>query len=159
MSGNTTNFELASVNMSENVTSSLLPSLIMSGNTSAPMLLPLFPCHFLELPDNRVDCSDSNPAECVKCNILGRFFSGGTLTDNGSIGPGRAISIVVWILNLIFGIFGALTNSLIITVIMKRKRRKSFDLFLVALASMDLIGSITSMMASSSTISFIGTSG
>lgn len=129
----------------------------MSENSTNPILLPTIPCHFFEFPESRVDCSSSYPEVCAKCNILGRFLTGGILTDNGIIGPGRTVSIILWMLTLLIGIFGILANSINIIVVTNRKRKKSFDLFLIALAWMDLLGSVTAIMASSSIIAFFGT--
>lgn len=121
-------------------------------------ILPLFPCHFVEFPDNKnhEECSIANSSICARCPILGRFLFGGTVTDDGAEGPGHVVSLLEWVLTLLFGTFGIITNCLIITIIWKRKSRKPFDLLLIALACLDFIGSITSIMASSATVALLG---
>lgn len=116
--------------------------------------LPLFSCHFYELPDNRIDCSVSDPNNCVKCPILGRFITGGGLDEFGS--TGHTVSLIEWCLTVIIGIFGNFTNCLIITIMRRQNSGRSFDLLLVGLACFDLIGSFTSVVASTSTVAIFG---
>lgn len=128
----------------------------MSGGDvlSKNVTLTLFPCHFVELPDMRVDCAENNTEHCVACPILGRFITGGGLEEYGS--TGHIVSLVEWIATVIIGMFGTFTNILIITIMRRQNSGRAFDLLLVALACFDLIGSFMSVVAASSTVALYG---
>lgn len=123
-------------------------------NNRTLALLPLFTCHFVELPDNRIDCSRSDPSVCVTCPILGRFVTGGGLDEYGS--TGHIVSLVEWAFTVFIGLFGTFTNCLIITIMKRQNSGRSFDLLLIGLACIDLIGSFTSVIAASSTAAIFG---
>lgn len=128
----------------------------MEANTSDIIItnLPLFTCHFVELPDNQTDCSVSDPRNCVRCIFEGKFLFGGGLNEFDS--TGHIVSIILWCLNTLIGIFGTLTSLLIITIMKRQNSKRSFDLLLIALAYFDLLGSFSSVVASTSTLAIFG---
>ncbi|CAL8103656.1 unnamed protein product [Orchesella dallaii] len=116
--------------------------------------LPLLSCHIVELPEqnNRTDCSISNPNNCVRCPILGRFVAGGGLDEFGT--PGHVICLVQWILAMFIGIFGTFTNILIITILKRQNSGRAFDILLIVLACFDFIGSVMSVIATTATVGY-----
>jgi len=117
--------------------------------------LPLLSCHVVELPEgNRTDCSLSNPDNCVRCPILGRFIAGGGLDEFGS--PGHVICLVMWVLTLLIGLFGTFTNILIIAIFKRQSSGRAFDTLLIALACFDLVGSIMSLVGCTATVGYFG---
>lgn len=117
--------------------------------------LPILFCHFIDLPDNRLDCSKEDPTYCVTCAGASRFLAGGSLADNHWT-PGHIVSLLIWLLTVIMGLIAVANNILILIVLKKHKQPSSLHASLMGLASFDLLASLTAIVASTGTIVTIG---
>lgn len=115
--------------------------------------LPSFMCAFVNLPDSKIDCSVSSPTVCITCRFLARYITTGDL-DQGS--PGYLLSLIIWRLTILIGIFGAFANSLIIYILCRKKSKKSFDLLLGALALFDFIATSSAVIVSTAAVAIFG---
>ncbi|CAL8098087.1 unnamed protein product [Orchesella dallaii] len=113
--------------------------------------LNILTCFHIDLPltGNR-DCSLLNSTICVECDVITRFFTGELLTETS--GSSHRISLGIWLITVIVGLFG-ITNNIVIALVVNRRRtkRKKFDFLITFLAVFDsftCIGSIYTTTAS-----------
>jgi len=116
--------------------------------------LPIVFCLLVDFPDSKVDCTPDNTT-CFTCPKLGRFLTGDLLDEHGS--AGHIICMLIWILVLIVGMFGTVTNCLIISIMRKHTSKRSFDFLLIVLASFDLLSCIMSVIGTSAMVTYYGT--
>ncbi|CAL8109541.1 unnamed protein product [Orchesella dallaii] len=121
--------------------------------------LPIVFCLLVDFPDDKVDCSPSSITAdhstipiCFKCPKLGRFLTGDLLDDHGS--AGHIICILIWILVVIVGLFGTITNCLIISIMRRHNGKRSFDFLLIVLASFDLLSCMMSVISTSAMVTY-----
>ncbi|CAL8103650.1 unnamed protein product [Orchesella dallaii] len=117
--------------------------------------LPLVSCIFIDLPENREDCSIYN--ECIRCRFRGEFTTGEGMDDYS--GLGHVICLTLWVFTCLVGTFGTFTNLLIIAILKRKNSERSFDTLLMALACFDLVCSVSAVIASTSTITYFAKSG
>lgn len=96
-------------------------------------VVPLGSCVFIDIPESAEDCFVE---KCIQCQSRGRFLTGDTLDDIGSLG--HIICIFVWILVLISSLSGFAGNSIIIYVLKRQRSGSAFDALLIALAWSDM---------------------
>ncbi|CAL8103659.1 unnamed protein product [Orchesella dallaii] len=124
------------------------------------IVLPYIFCLLLDLPfnedhDDYRDCSISNSSYCVKCPVIAKFQLDGD--ENGTIAKstyGHIVSILIWLLILLFGLFGIVTNCIIIWILKRQKCTKAFDILLFALAIFDIVCSTMTVASSTGIITF-----
>ncbi|ODM99857.1 FMRFamide receptor [Orchesella cincta] len=121
------------------------------------VVLPYIFCLLLDLPFNEEhgdyrDCSLSNITYCVKCPVTAMFQLGGSISDPSSLG--HKVCILIWLLILLFGIFGIVTNLIIIWILKRQSCFKAFDVLLLALAIFDLICSTMTIAAATGIVTF-----
>ncbi|CAL8083899.1 unnamed protein product [Orchesella dallaii] len=138
----------------------------MINGTHITELLVYYTCLIIDLPEENgkpklQDCSTTNGTSssriiCVECNIASKFWDGEAVTDVR--GMGHLISFLLWLVIVITGLFGIVTNFLIIIVLKGRNcKGTKFNFLLSVLAVYDLISCFSSILATTSFIAcFMG---
>ncbi|CAL8103641.1 unnamed protein product [Orchesella dallaii] len=106
----------------------------------------------MDLPESREDCSTEVPGKCIKCPILGSYFTGESIDDFGS--PGHVICFTLWALTTILGTFGLFNNTLIISIFRKRNGERAFNFLLIMLAGFDFCCCALSIIASTACLAY-----
>ncbi|ODN02204.1 FMRFamide receptor, partial [Orchesella cincta] len=118
--------------------------------------LPILFCALIDFPKNKIDCTssipDSGEVVCFKCPIVGKYFFGEQIEDFRSVG--HIVCLLLWLLVLIVGTFGTITNSLIISIMRKHTEKRTFDFLLMVLASFDLLSSIMGVISVSAMMAY-----
>lgn len=116
--------------------------------------LTTFECPFLNLPDNKIECSVSHPDVCITCRFIARYYISGDLDQES---PGHLISLIIWSLTVLFGIFGACANCLILIILSRKKGKRSFDYLIGALAIFDFLATTSSVTVGTAAWAIFGT--
>lgn len=125
----------------------------MPSHGNSTLYLPYLFCYFLDPPQlNESFSVNFDQGYRIECSVNASFHTGGSITDTSS--TGQKVSVFIWVLILIFGFLGTLTNSLIILILRKQRSAKSFEILLAALAYFDLICSIMTVLSSTGIIAF-----
>ncbi len=131
----------------------------VTGNKNGTELTESFSVAFCHLIDfepnvNGNDCSSIDPSKCIRCPIVGTYFTGESVNDYGSMA--LKYYYTTWILILFVSVIGIVNNILILMVMKKRKNLNSFDLFLVVLAGFDALSSFLTISGSTSCAAYFG---
>lgn len=113
-------------------------------------------CHLIDFKPNinGTDCSFLDPTKCIRCPIVGTYFTGESVNDYGSMAV--KYYYATWILILVGSIIGLVNNILVLLVMKRRKTLNSFDVFLIVLAGFDAFSSLLKMPASTSCAAYFG---
>ncbi|CAL8098103.1 unnamed protein product [Orchesella dallaii] len=129
--------------------------LIKMRNKTSKEFLGLFSCLIIDFPTDGEsrgqDCSYRYPDVCVECYQMGEFLSGEAITDYG--GASHIASIVLWIIIILVGTFGTVTNTLIIIILSGRvRKRRQFHFLVSVLAVFDTLSCISAILSGTSLI-------
>jgi len=118
--------------------------------------LPVLFCALIDFPQNTTECSTSNTGEqtCFRCPIVGKFLVGDPV--DAYMSAGRITCMVLWVLLLAVGLFGTVTNCLIISIMNNHAEKRAFDFLLTVLATFDLLSCVMSIISMSAMVSYYG---
>lgn len=132
-------------------------AVMVTENVEAGDDLPYIFCFLLDIPNENgtdyVNGTISDNTYFVRCPYQAKFQAGGALLEHG---PGHKISVLIWVLTLIFGLLGTFTNSLIILIMKRHPCTKAFEILLTLLACFDLLCCIMSVLSTTGIITFMG---
>lgn len=117
-----------------------------------PIILPFASCLLIDLPPEGLSCSSSNNSVCIKCNVLGKFFSGESVNEYFTFG--QWVTTFIGTLTVVTGVFGTLANLLIICILRRHKTCKVFDTMLKSLAFFDSLCSAGSVISALMMLSY-----
>ncbi|ODM92587.1 FMRFamide receptor [Orchesella cincta] len=104
--------------------------------TTDEYLPEIFTCQIIDLSEHKL-CSEHKPNVCIRCSILGKFFTGESIYETKAIG--HVICVFLWSLTVIVGVHGVATNFLIVIITRRINSQRPFDILIMFLAMFDLL--------------------
>lgn len=108
-------------------------------------------CQLVYLIEQK-ECSANNQNICIACPTFGSYLAGDH--PNDFKGVGHAICVILWILTVVVGTFGTLSNILIVFILNRKKQRRAFDTLLKGLAGFDALFCVASVCTSTAAITY-----